>query len=114
MNERIRNVALALATAAFALGMAGCGERATTRTTQTGEPAGKPDPSAVVIGQAAAPPTGDPPGTTPVAPNTTEVTKLEETTQKPQEGDNHSYSTLAPKTPQKSDRQNHADQRSTQ
>jgi len=63
--------------------------------------AATPDPSAVVIGTAPAPPTGDPPGTTPVASATTEVTKKEETEQKPQEGDNHSYSTVAPDSKQK-------------
>jgi hypothetical protein len=34
------------------------------------------------------------------------VTKKEETMDKPQEGDNHSYSTVAPTTPQKSDGKN--------
>ena len=62
---------------------------------------------ALGAGQAPAAPTGDPPGTTPVAPNTTEISKAEETTQKPQEGDNHSYSTTAPVTPQKADGINH-------
>ncbi len=61
-----------------------------------------PDPSANLIGTPPAPPTGDPPGTTPVSANTTEVTKKEETEQKPQEGDDHSYSTVAKDTPQKS------------
>lgn len=60
-----------------------------------------PDESAVVIGKTPAPPTGDPPGTTPVASNTTEISKHEEINEKPQEGDNHSYSTVAPDTPQK-------------
>ena len=59
------------------------------------------DPSAVVIGTPAAPPTGDPPGTTPIASNTTIITKKEETEQKPQEGDNHSYSSVAQDNPQK-------------
>ena len=86
-------IALAIVMAA---GLAAC-KKETSRTALT------PDPSAQVIGQAPAPPTGDPPGTTPVAPNTTEVTKHEETTQKPQEGDNHSYSTVAPNTPQKAE-----------
>jgi hypothetical protein len=111
MKQPIPNVALMLASAALVAGLAGCGERATTKSTKVDA---KPDPSAVVIGQAPAPPTGDPPGTTPVASNTSEVTKHEEITQKPSEGDDHSYSTVAPTTPQKADGQNHADQRSKQ
>ena len=59
--------------------------------------------SATVIGTNPAPPTGNTPGTTPVASNTTDVTKAEETGAKPQEGDNHSHSTLAPVTKQKAD-----------
>ena len=104
--------ALFLATAIVAaVGLAACGERTNTTTTQAGE-AAKPESSAVVIGQAPAPPSGDPPGTTPVAGNTSEISKSEERTQQPQEGDNHSYSTLAPKTPQKANGENIADQRS--
>ncbi len=73
----------------------------------------KASPSAVVIGQAPAEPSGDPPGTTPVASGTTEISKTVETTQKPQEGDNHSHSTVAPTTPQKADGNNETAQRST-
>ena len=59
------------------------------------------DNSARTIDVAPSPPTGDPPGTTPVAPNTTDITKQAEQTG-PREGDNHSYSSLAPMNPQKS------------
>ena len=60
-----------------------------------------PDASAQVIGKVPAEPTGDPPGTTPVASNTTTITKEEEVSKKPQEGDNHSYSSVAVDNPQK-------------
>ena len=59
--------------------------------------------SAQVIGTAPAQPSGDPPGTTPVDPHTTDVTKHEESTAKPQEGDDHSYSTVSPDTKQKTE-----------
>ena len=63
-----------------------------------------PDASAQVIGKEPAPPSGDPPGTTPVASNTTNITKDEEISKKPQEGDNHSYSSVAEDNPQKAER----------
>jgi hypothetical protein len=86
----------------LAAGLAACGERISD--TRTKAPAQtQASPSAVVIGQAPAEPSGDPPGTTPVAPNTTEISKQVETREKPQEGDNHSHSTTAPVTPQKAD-----------
>jgi hypothetical protein len=81
-------------------GVAACGERNTTTSGKT-PPAQAASPSAVVIGTAPAQPSGDPPGTTPVASNTTEVTKAEESKAKPQEGDNHSYSSVAEDNPQK-------------
>jgi hypothetical protein len=109
--NRISSLTLTAASAILFAGLAACGERTNTTTTQAGE-ATKPESSAVVIGQAPAPPSGDPPGTTPVAGNTSELSKSEERTQQPQEGDNHSYSTLAPKTPQKANGENIADQRS--
>ena len=71
-----------------------------------GLPAGA-SPSAKVIGTQPARPTGDPAGTTPVASNTTVVSKFDEITRKPQEGDNHSHSTEAVVTPQKADGVNH-------
>jgi hypothetical protein len=90
-----RRAALLVAAVAFA-GLAAC-----ERHSDVPPGPSTPDASAQVIGTPPAPPTGDPPGTTPVAPNTTEVTKQVETTQKPQEGDNHSYSTVDANSPQK-------------
>jgi hypothetical protein len=105
MNEqnRIARGAYTFAAVLLAAGLAACGERISdTRAKAT--PAAQAEPSAVVVGQAPAAPTGtETPGTTPVAPNTSTITKAEENTQKPQEGDNHSYSTTAPITPQKAD-----------
>lgn len=60
-------------------------------------------PSAQVVGQAPATPTGDPAGTTPVSPAArSDVGKPAEDVSRPLEGDNHSYSTVSPVTPQKS------------
>lgn len=101
-NDRIARGAYTFAALVLAAGLAACGERISDTRVKAPEPV-KPETSAVVVGQAPATPTGDPPGTTPVAPNTTEISKIEETTQKPQEGDNHSHSTTAPITPQKAD-----------
>jgi len=70
----------------------------------SGTPAASPPTaSAQVIGTAPADPKGDPPGTTPVAGNTSDVTKAEESAAKPQEGDNHSYNSVSPDNKQKSD-----------
>ena len=102
MQNRIARGAYTFAALLLAAGLAACGERISDTRSKTPTPAAA-SPSAVVVGQAPAEPTGDPPGTTPVAPNTTEISKPVETTQKPQEGDNHSYSTTAPVTPQKAD-----------
>jgi hypothetical protein len=86
--------------AVLALGLAGCKREANTQT----RAAAAPDASAQVIGVKPADATAkEPPGVTPVASDTTTVTKQEESTQKPSEGDNHSYSTVAPNPPQKGD-----------
>ena len=106
MHDRVARGAYTFAAVLLAAGLAACGERISDTRVKAPEPL-KPEASAVVVGQAPAAPTGDPPGTTPVAPNTTEISKVEESTQKPQEGDNHSYSTTAPVTPQKADGINH-------
>ena len=90
-----------LAAAIAALGLAACHER----THDVPPVTAAASPSAQLIGTTPAAPSGDPPGTTPVASNTTTVTKTEETTQKPQEGDNHSYSSVAPDNKQKADGQ---------
>ena len=91
-----RRSALLVAAVAFA-GLAAC-----ERHHDVPPGPSTPDASAQVIGTTPAPPTGDPPGTTPVAGNTTEVTKHEETTQSPREGDSNSHSTLDGNSPQKS------------
>jgi hypothetical protein len=84
---------------AMAAGLAACDRKANTEV----RAALAPDASAQVIGVKPADPTGDPPGTTPVAANTTVISKQDETTRKPQEGDNHSHSSLAVDNPQKGD-----------
>ena len=81
-------------------GASACGERLSDTSAKT-PPSQAASPSAVVIGTAPAQPSGDPAGTTPVASDTTEVTKAEESKAKPQEGDNHSHSSLAVENPQK-------------
>ena len=58
------------------------------------------DASARTIDVAPAPSTGDPAGTTAVAPGTSDISKQAERTG-PREGDNHSYSSVAPDNPQK-------------
>src|SRR4051812_18467944 len=93
-----RVVALAFVIAAAAA----CGDKVSD--VSSGTPAATPaSPSAQVIGVKPAEPTGDPAGTTPVASNTSDVTKHEEAAKKPQEGDNHSYSSVAPDNPQKAE-----------
>jgi hypothetical protein len=110
IHDRISRGAYTFAAVLLAAGLAACGERISD--TRVKAPAAtKPEASAVVIGQAPAEPKpesqAEPPGVTPVAPNTTEISKVTESTKKPQEGDNHSYSTTAPVTPQKADGINH-------
>ena len=62
-------------------------------------------PSGNLVGTTPANPTGNTPETTPVASNTTDISKTTEITKKPQEGDNHSYSSVAPDNKQKADGQ---------
>ena len=91
-----------LAMAFVVAGLAACSERVTT--TSKGRESAAPESSAVVIGTAPAQPTGDPPGTTPVASSTTtEVTKSVESQAMPQPGQPNDHSTLAPKPSQKAD-----------
>ena len=82
----------------------GCGERLSETSSGTPEPRAA-SPSAVVIGTAPAEPKapsqGDTAQTTSPAGAQGELTKREESTERPKEGDNHSYSTLDPTTPQK-------------
>jgi len=68
-------------------------------TTATGLPASA-DASAKTIDVAPAPSTGDPAGTTPVAADTSDISKSAERVG-PREGDNHSYSSVSPTNPQK-------------
>jgi hypothetical protein len=104
MNHTLWNrVGARVAAIAFIIGgLTACGERLAD-THAKGPSSNAADASAVVVGTAPAQPSGDPPGTTPVASNTTDLTKQEEISKKPQEGDNHSYSTLSPDTKQKSE-----------
>ena len=110
MNHTLWNrVGVRVAAIAFIIGgLSACGERLAD-THAKAPSSNAADASAVVVGTAPAQPTGDPAGTTPVASNTTDVTKHEEINNKPQEGDNHSYSTLSPETKQKSDGSNTTD-----
>lgn len=82
----------------------GCGERLSNTSTSTPEPRAA-SPSAVVIGTAPAEPKapsqGDTAQTTSPAGAQGELTKREESMDRPKEGDNHSHSTLDPTTPQK-------------
>jgi hypothetical protein len=92
----VKSRAIALALVAAAATLAACDKKPGTRTALA------PSPSAQVVGTVPAPPSAsEPAGVTPVAPNTTYITKQVESTEKPQEGDNHSYSTTAHVTPQK-------------
>lgn len=112
MNHKLWNAAGARVIAAsFVLaGVTACGERLSD-THAKAAPSTPASSSAVLVGTAPAQPSGDPPGTTPVesqhtantpgSNTTTEISKTEETQQKPQEGDNHAYSSLAEKNPQK-------------
>jgi hypothetical protein len=87
-------------------GITACGDRDgdDVRTSAANEPS----PSAQVIGQVPqAPAAGsDTAQTTPPAGARGDVSAQAESTQRPIEGDNHSYSTLAPNTPQKADGSN--------
>jgi len=84
----------------------GCGERLSDTSTKSPKPMAA-SPSAVVIGTAPAEPQApvqaDTAQTTPPAGAQGELTKREESLERPKEGDNHSYSTLDPKTPQKAE-----------
>ena len=102
MNASNRTLASACAAAILLAGLAGCGERLSD-TRAKAPKALEPSPSAVVIGQAPAEPTGDPPGTTPVAANTTYVTKGVEQNAMPVPGQPNDHSNLAVKPPQKAE-----------
>jgi hypothetical protein len=94
MQTTIR-VTTALAAAGFIAALAACDRQPHASASTT------PQPSEQTVNVQPAPPTGDPPGTTAVDGKQSDVSKEAESTQKPQEGDNHSYSTVAPSSPQK-------------
>ena len=99
MNSADSRRLAVLAAALCATGLTACNDHAKS---EGRAPAAQASPSAILIGTAPAEPSGDPPGTTPVTAKATEITKQEETREKPQEGD-HSHSTLAETTPQKAE-----------
>ena len=106
MNHTLWNrVGVRVAAIAFIIGgLSACGER--LADTHAKAPSANPtDASAVVVGTAPA----EPAGTTPVASNTSDVTKHEESSHMPKEGDTNSYSTVAPETKQKSEGTSPAD-----
>ena len=102
MNQQSRKSALARALAAAFLiaGLTACGERLSDTRVKAPEPI-KPSPSAVVIGQVPAEPTGDPAGTTPASSGTTEVTKSVEDKAMPQPGQPNDHSNDASMPSQK-------------
>ena len=100
MNPTRSKLAQACAAALLLAGLAACGERVSDTNAKAPKPL-EPSPSAVVIGQAPAEPTGDAPGTVPAAGNTTEVTKSVESAAMPQPGQPNDHSNVAPKASQK-------------
>ena len=104
MNHKIWSAAAArvLALTFVIAGLTACGERISNTDTGKAPKAADASPSAVVIGTAPAQPTGDPPGTTPVASGTTtDVTKSVESAAMPQPGQPNDHSNLAPNASQK-------------
>jgi hypothetical protein len=104
MKPSIGTRAAALAViAASGLGLAACQRSLTAGmpTATSKSPAVNPDASAQTLGLAAAPPSGDPPGTTPVDSDTKAISKEAESRTMPHEGDNHAYSSVAADNPQK-------------
>jgi predicted membrane-bound mannosyltransferase len=107
MNHELWKTAGArvLAMAFLLAGAAACGERISNTSSGTPKPMAA-SPSAVVIGQAPAEPTpasSDTAQVTAPAGAQSDVGKVAESVSRPIEGDNHSYSTVAPTTPQKAD-----------
>lgn len=84
-------------------GLTACGERISNTDTGKAPKAAAASDSAVVIGVAPAQPSGDPPGTTPVSANTTEVTKSVESVSMPQPGQPNDHSNVAPMPSQKAE-----------
>jgi hypothetical protein len=100
MNPAITRTCVAAAIV-IAAGVSACDKKAGTKARASLTP----DDSAVVIGKAPAPPTGDPPGTTPVASNSTEVSKSVESVSMPQPGQPNDHSNVAPTPSQKAEHQ---------
>lgn len=98
MILKISSIAAAVAALVAVAGITACHHESTNKVATAPS---APSPSGQLIGTPPAPPTGDTPQTTPVTANTKEITKTDETTQKPQEGDNHAYSSVAKDNPQK-------------
>jgi hypothetical protein len=96
MQITIRATA-ALGAAALLAALAACDRQPNARS------AAAPAASEQTVNVPAAAPSGDPAGTTPVSGKQTDISKEVESTQKPQEGDDHAYSTEAASTPQKAD-----------
>ena len=101
-KQRMMKGAHALVSLFLVAGLVACGERISDTRARTPTP-DKPSPSAVVIGQVPAEPTGDPAGTTSVSGGTTEVTKSVENSAMPQPGQPNDHSNLAPNASQKAD-----------
>jgi hypothetical protein len=101
-QERIKRGAHALVSLFLVAGLVACGERISDTRAKVPTP-DKPSPSAVVIGQVPAEPTGDPAGTTAVAGGTSEVTKSVESSAMPQPGQPNDHSNLAPRASQKAE-----------
>ena len=103
MNHKLWSAAATrvLALTFVIAGLAACDR--TNKAEGTTAPAANASPSAVVIGTAPGQPTGEPPGTTPVAGNTSEVTKSVESNSMPQPGQPNDHSNVAPMPSQKAD-----------
>jgi hypothetical protein len=103
MNHQLWNtVGARVLAAAFVLaGLGACGDRISDTSAKAPD-ATPASPSAVVVGTAPAQPTGDPPGTTPVASGTSDVTKSVESAAMPQPGQPNDHSNVAPAPSQKS------------
>ena len=84
--------------AASLLGLAACGERY-----RDADALSKADPSAIVVGVTPAAASSDPPGTTPVAAGTSEVSKPVEQLSMPLPGQPNDHSNLAATPSQKAD-----------
>ena len=105
MNHQLWSAAAArvLALSFVLAGLTACGDRISNTDSGKAPKAADASPSAVVIGTAPAQPSGDPPGTTPVAPNTSDVTKGVESASMPQPGQPNDHSNLAAKPSQKAE-----------